>query len=156
MISAIRDMKECRTIRRASWKMIAPCGMNCGVCSAHLRKRNPCPGCRFANTEKPVTRVRCGIKTCRVLSRPGTKFCFQCREFPCEKIVHLDERYRKKYFASVIDNLGLIRLGGLRKFLQSEKAKWTCTGCVGTVSVHTGLCSSCGAVEMVRPRPSPR
>ncbi len=26
--------------------LIAPCGMNCGICLAYLRTKNVCPGCR--------------------------------------------------------------------------------------------------------------
>jgi hypothetical protein len=29
--------------------LIAPCGMNCGVCMAYLREKNKCPGCRLIN-----------------------------------------------------------------------------------------------------------
>ena len=30
---------------RISVVMIAPCGINCGFCMAHLRDKNKCPGC---------------------------------------------------------------------------------------------------------------
>jgi uncharacterized radical SAM superfamily Fe-S cluster-containing enzyme len=31
--------------------LIAPCGMNCSICSAYLREKNKCPGCRLMNIE---------------------------------------------------------------------------------------------------------
>jgi len=37
--------------------MIAPCGVNCLACSAHLDSKNPCPGCQ-APIEK-ITRKSC-------------------------------------------------------------------------------------------------
>ena len=27
-------------------ELIAPCGMNCGICYGYLREKNKCPGCR--------------------------------------------------------------------------------------------------------------
>ena len=46
--------------------LIAPCGMNCGICMAFLRPTNKCPGCRSDDTDKPITRIGCKIKTCGV------------------------------------------------------------------------------------------
>ena len=47
--------------------LIAPCGMNCCVCMAYLREKNKCPGCRGTDVNKPITRVRCKLKTCEIL-----------------------------------------------------------------------------------------
>jgi hypothetical protein len=33
--------------------MIAPCGMNCGICIGHLREKRPCGGCFKKNDENP-------------------------------------------------------------------------------------------------------
>jgi hypothetical protein len=35
---------------RISKELIAPCGMNCAICKAYLRQRNPCNGCRFGDS----------------------------------------------------------------------------------------------------------
>lgn len=124
--------------------LIAPCGINCGVCRAHLRAKNKCPGCRASDTCKPKTRITCSIKTCRVLKDGTAEYCFECENFPCESLKQLDKRYRTKYETSVIENLLSIKTSGIRKFLQREKRKWTCKECGGTICVHTGICSSCG------------
>ena len=42
--------------------LIAPCGMNCGICLAYLRKERKCPGCLGNNSNKPPTRLNCVIK----------------------------------------------------------------------------------------------
>jgi hypothetical protein len=100
--------------------LIAPCGMNCAICKAHLRRRNPCDGCRDAALNQPPTRVHCRIRRCP--DRTGT-FC-DCAKFPCGRLVHLDHRYQTRYGMSEIENLEFIRKYGIRKFLTSECRRW--------------------------------
>jgi hypothetical protein len=102
--------------------LIAPCGMNCNICKAHLREKNKCPGCRFFNAKEPVSIARCKIKNCKKLK--GKKFCFSCKTFPCERLKHLDKRYRTKYSMSEIDNLKFIKEKGVKKFIDHEKKRW--------------------------------
>jgi len=101
-------------------KLIAPCGMNCGICRAHLRPKDPCPGCRFRG-EKPKTRSRCRIKLC---GKRNGRFCCDCRDFPCALLKRLDERYRRRYGMSEIDNLVSIREKGVKRFAEEEGRKW--------------------------------
>ena len=124
--------------------LISPCGMNCGICRAHLRRINPCPGCRSSDAGKPITRVRCKIKTCANFKDEKRKYCFQCDDFPCANLEHLDKRYRLKYRMSMIENLVQIKKSGIRKFLVSEKLRWECLECGGTVCVHNGKCAERG------------
>ncbi len=124
--------------------LIAPCGMNCGLCLAYLRKRNKCLGCRGPDKNKTITRVRCKIKTCEVFKDSDADFCFECEDFPCYKLEHLDTRYRNKYHMSMINNLKSIRDSGLEKFLLDENEKWTCSECGGIICVHKGCCYTCG------------
>jgi hypothetical protein len=127
------------------YSLIAPCGMNCGVCMAYLREKNACTGCRGVNTYKPVTRVRCKIKNCKIFRSGNATFCFECGNFPCDNLKHLDTRYRTKYDMSMIENLGNIRDDGIRKFIKNEDVRWACTNCGGTICVHKGFCIECGA-----------
>jgi hypothetical protein len=126
------------------FSLVAPCGMNCEICRAYLREKNKCPGCRGVDTNKSVTRVRCKIKNCEVLKNENAKFCFECGNFPCENLKHLDYRYRTKYNMSMIENLENINNFGIKKFLKNEDVRWTCSECGGTICVHTGYCYSCG------------
>ncbi len=96
--------------------LIAPCGMNCGICMAYLREKNKCPGCRGTDINKPITRIKCKIKTCEVFQEAKSKFCFQCESFPCDNLKRLDKRYRTKYNMSMIENLENIKNSGIRKF----------------------------------------
>lgn len=101
--------------------LIAPCGMNCGVCRAHLRSRNSCPGCKYIRQDQVKTLVQCRLRLCN--KRKG-KFCFSCEDFPCEKLRQMDTRYRNKYGMSEIDNLIYIRDNGIREFLARERDRW--------------------------------
>ena len=125
------------------YSLVAPCGINCSICMAYLREKNRCPGCRGDDSDKPVTRVICKIKTCINFQKSNPKFCFGCKEFPCKIIEHLDKRYRTGYNMSVIENLNFIKQSGIKKFLANEKTKWTCS-CGGTICVHKGFCICCG------------
>lgn len=105
--------------------------MNCAVCKAHLREINPCHGCRFADENKPKTRVLCKLRVC--IKRKG-EYCFQCDDFPCDRLKHLDERYRKKYGMSEIENLKFIRDRGIEEFLTDENKKYVSEK--GTFCIH--------------------
>lgn len=122
---------------------IAPCGINCSVCMAFLREKNKCPGCRGSDLKKPKTRVDCKIKTCPVFKEKGITFCFECEQFPCAVLKHLDKRYRTKYNMSPIENQQNMKEMGMESFLQNEKERWLCANCGGTICVHTGVCANC-------------
>ncbi|WP_135606565.1 DUF3795 domain-containing protein [Methanococcoides sp. NM1] len=124
--------------------LIAPCGMNCGICIAYLRDKNKCPGCRGSDINKPVTRTKCKIKNCPPFKRDKLQFCFECEKFPCDKLKHLDERYRTKYNMSMVENLENIKELSLKEFVKNEKKRWTCSECGGTICVHRRYCYSCG------------
>jgi hypothetical protein len=124
--------------------LIAACGMNCGICSAYLREKNKCPGCRMIVNDKSVSRSRCKIKNCNFFKAGTAKFCFKCDNFPCANLRHLDKRYRTRYNTSVIQNLENIKKLGIRKFIENEKSRWACPDCGGVINVHKGMCSNCG------------
>jgi hypothetical protein len=126
--------------------LIAPCGMNCGICLAYLRKTNKCPGCRIELTLKPKTRTHCKIKNCQFFKDGNFKFCYGCGQYPCKRLKQLDKRYRTKYRMSMIENLDGIKSLGLDKFLQNEQARWRCPECKGVICVHKGFCLNCKAV----------
>ncbi len=124
--------------------LIAPCGMNCRLCRAYLREKNPCPGCRGEDRDKPKTRVLCYIKNCRKRANSRSGYCFRCDEFPCSRLLFLDKRYRTKYGMSMIGNLKNIRRSGIRSFIKSETKKWTCPSCGELICVHEPACVTCG------------
>jgi hypothetical protein len=128
----------------AETQLIAPCGMNCAVCLAHLRKEHKCPGCRGEDTGKPSTRKNCIIKNCPTVKTNQSGFCYECSQYPCQRLGRLDKRYRAKYSMSMIENLEFIKTSGLTAFLRQENLRWLCPKCGGVVCVHNRLCSQCG------------
>ena len=106
-------------MERLNNKLVAPCGINCGVCRAHLRERNRCTGC---NLNPKVSHCqKCRIRLCK---ERKSAFCFNCDNFPCQDIKRLDKRYREKYDVNVIENLEIIRDKGVGEFVKLEQKKW--------------------------------
>ncbi|KAF0142936.1 MAG: hypothetical protein FD122_202 [Stygiobacter sp.] len=137
---------------------IAQCGMNYGLCYAFQRKKNKCPGCRQLSAGMPVSIERCKIRTCGFFTNANAKFCYQCTEFPCKNLKHLDKRYRTKYGMSMIGNLSNIKAVGIRKFISSEQTKWTCKSCGDLLCVHKPNCLKCGIINAhpaIKQRTSP-
>ncbi len=130
-------------------EMIAPCGLDCSICSRALLKVDPCPGCNGPDINKPeFCSKRCGIILCQKRKEKGYRFCDECPDFPCEDVMEKENRYTTKYplYESVLENLRMIREQGMEAFLEREKQRWTCPDCGGTVSVHSGTCSKCGKI----------
>ena len=105
---------------------LAPCGINCARCAAHLRRRDPCPGCNSKTDQRPKF-ATCRLRNCS--TRKGA-FCFRCPDFPCARLQHLDKRYRLKYRTSEIANLEFIRDHGIKAFLKKETAEGMPGGCI--------------------------
>jgi hypothetical protein len=116
--------------------LIAPCGMDCAICSAFLREKNRCSGC-YASDRKCSN---CTISACEHVRR---RYTHDCGSFPCRRLQQLDKRYRTKYRMSMLDNLAAIKEHGIRAFVKSERERWTCHACGGTIDVHHYRCSSC-------------
>lgn len=124
--------------------LIAPCGMNCGICLGYLREKNKCYGCRMPDFSTKKTRTKCSIKNCERLKATPSNFCYDCPVYPCRRLNQLDLRYRTKYKMSMLENLEYIKANGLESFVIKEKERWKCPTCGGTICVHRGFCLNCG------------
>ncbi len=130
-------------------KLIAPCGMNCGVCINYLTMKNDlqkqgihrkyCEGC--IPRGKNCTYMK---GSCNLLEKGLVRFCFECEQFPCKRLKTLDKRYRDKYHMSMIENLKFIQEHGIESLLEREAEKWRCPDCGDTLSCHTEQCLRCG------------
>jgi len=129
-------------------ELVAPCGMNCGICKAYIaythgvqRQRGRvtyCAGCR------PRTK-NCYIKrNCKKLTRQQVRYCYECDAMPCKNLTHLDNRYREHYGMSMIENLKLLKAEGMEEFLKNQEARYRCPTCGEAVCVHDGKCYGCG------------
>jgi hypothetical protein len=123
--------------------LIAPCGMNCGICLGYLREKNHCSGCRDDNKSYPAYCVSCIIKNCALLRETESGFCYECIKYPCRRLKQLDKRYRTRYGMSMIENLIFIREEGVAAFTEKERVRWTCPRCGATLCVHRKFCLSC-------------
>ena len=124
--------------------LIAPCGMNCGICMGYLRKKNACPGCRELEPTAPISCVRCIIRNCETIKTNQSGFCYECPKYPCKRLKALDKRYRTRYGMSMLGNLEFIHEHGLSAFVEKEADRWRCPQCGGVICVHRGYCFTCG------------
>jgi len=124
-------------------RMIAPCGINCSLCLAFLRDKNKCCGCWGADSNKPYHCSACSIKNCDNLAATGSKFCYECSNYPCTRLKQLDKRYRLKYKVDILDNMATIKESGLSAFMNAETIKWKCPQCGGSICMHRGYCLHC-------------
>ncbi len=128
-------------------ELIAPCGMDCGLCMVYVRDKNGCLGCRAGDEGKAKSCLACTIRNCEVLRSGESAFCSSdCERFPCPRLKRLDARYRTKYRMSMLENLQVIRDVGVDAFAASEQERWACPGCGGLQCVHTPECVYCGHV----------
>jgi hypothetical protein len=119
--------------------LIAPCGMDCAICMAYLREKNHCSGCRAPDRKH---HINCTISACE---KVRNKYCSSgCTEYPCRRLSQLDKRYRNKYVMGMIENLTAIKEHGIRVFVKTERERWTCRVCGGTIDVHHRKCAACG------------
>lgn len=128
--------------------LIAPCGMNCGLCIAYLGGRNEinregfhrtyCEGCLPRGKGCTFMGDRCAR-----LKNGAVRFCSECPDFPCGRLRDLDRRYRTRYHMSMIENLLYIRKNGMEAFLRKEAETWRCPGCGEMICCHNGLCLRC-------------
>lgn len=133
--------------------LIAPCGMNCTLCSSYIAFKNDiknkgvkmpyCSGCRPRNKKCAFLKKRCDL-----ILNNEVRFCYECEKFPCQYLQHIDKRYRLNYRMSLIENLEFIREKGINKFLEKENKKWRCSYCDGYISCHNGLCFNCSLEKL--------
>ena len=129
--------------------LIAPCGMNCAVCSSYLAMKNDvkakgvrmpyCKGCRPRNKQCSFLK-----KCCPKLLNGLVKFCFECTNFPCDNLKAIDNRYKLLYRTSIIDNLVFLKENGEEKFLIQQQKIWKCPQCGKSICCHNGICYNCG------------
>ena len=132
-------------------ELVAPCGMNCGLCSGYLAytkgipkkkgKIGHCIACRPRNKQCAYLKGHC-----KLLRDRKIEFCYECPEFPCDRLKHTDERYRNNFNTSLIENLYEIRSMGLDAFIERQSEKNKCPNCGDVICVHNGKCYNCDVI----------
>jgi uncharacterized protein DUF3795 len=146
-------MQHARTLYNTT-ELIAPCGMNCSVCSRYLARKydvrskgvkmSYCAGCRPRDRKCALLKKRCDL-----LLNHSVRFCYECGTFPCRNLERIDARYQKDYRTSFIENLTFIKRHSLSAFIERENVKWRCPQCDGVLCCHNGVCFNCG-VDILR------
>lgn len=134
-------------------ELIAPCGMNCMICSSYLALQHnlrlkgilmpTCSGCRPRDKKCAFIKKRCDH-----LMKNEVRYCYECETYPCEQLQKIDKRYRTLFRMSMIENLEVIKQYGVEKFLENDYIKWKCPECGGMRSCHNGICFQCGSDKL--------
>lgn len=132
-------------------ELIAPCGMNCGICKAYLAythdvqcqrgKVTHCAGCIPRGKNCYV------LRGCSKLRKHEIQSCSQCDTVPCKYLAHLDKRYRERYDMSMVENIKELKTKGIDAFLKDQQQKYRCPNCGKIICVHDRKCYSCGSVK---------
>jgi hypothetical protein len=119
--------------------LVAPCGMNCNLCSWVLDPAKPgCVGCR------PRGRGCIHKKgLCKKLAKQEIDFCYKCDQFPCADLQLVEKRYVHSHNYSFIENLNFIRQQGMPAFLRRELKRYSCPSCAKLLTVHSDKCPHC-------------
>ena len=133
-------------------ELIAPCGMNCGICSGYLAYKNNihgkgfpnCIGCRPRKKQCAFLKKKC--KDDLKLLKGEIKFCYECSYYPCEILTGLDKKYRGKYGMSMIDNLSEIKNKGINYFIENQETKYKCQKCSNLICIHNKKCFVCDKI----------
>ena len=122
-------------------ELVAPCGMNCNLCSWVQDPAKPgCKGCRPRN--RGCTHLK-GL--CEKLALQEIDFCYKCESYPCERLLHVESRYNRAHNYSFIENLDYIKKRGMAAFLRREAKRYTCEECGKLLTIHNDRCPHCGA-----------
>lgn len=123
--------------------LIAPCGINCSLCSGFQRVKNPCVGCNNSGN-KPTYCISCKIKIC---TENRNEYCNMCEKHPCKRLKDLEKRYRTKYGVNIYENMKNILEYGISVFIKNEKKKWSCLKCGSILSMHKEHCNECKSIN---------
>lgn len=113
--------------------VVGPCGIHCGGCELHrakddqtllealvskgLRRESlPCAGCRPVQGKCPVIGGTCQTYEC--VQQRGFDFCYECPEFPCDKLNPAADRADILPHNLKVFNKGFIQRHGLDEFLK--------------------------------------
>jgi len=121
-------------------RLAAVCGLFCGGCDIYLA----CHGDRelqrriaenvseATGKEVKPEEIKCEgcwgpfevhwSADCKMLNcarERGYRFCFQCEEYPCDKLI----MFKDKHYPYVLDNLNRIRQIGVESWLKEQKEK---------------------------------
>lgn len=129
--------------------LAAPCGIYCGACRQYLLWKKDlleergykmgCKGCRIRNKNCAFIR-----RDCPALKKKELDYCYECEQFPCQKLQKIDSKYQERYSVNLVENLKRNEEIGVEKWLQEQRELYTCPECGGEICVHDAECYDCG------------
>ncbi len=141
----VQRMKNSFPIRE---ELIAPCGMNCAICSKYLAyvnnlNKSQCSGCRPGDKRCTYLFEKCSGINSSLKGNANAEFCFECDLYACKEINRMDKRYGISYKMSVKENLEAIRNNGITDFVKDQYKEYHCPKCNGLISIHNKKCFKC-------------
>ena len=141
-------------------ELVSPCGLYCGVCSIYYAYSNnnqklkekiakvynetpdkiACKGCRSDMVYWYCT--ICQIKTCAL--EKGFEGCYQCQEFPCDKIESFPVPEGKKHILRAVPEW---RKLGTEQWIKEEEKLFSCNKCGDHFFRGARKCPSCGKLQ---------
>ncbi|MHA2391614.1 MAG: DUF3795 domain-containing protein [Promethearchaeota archaeon] len=129
--------------------LAAPCGIYCGACRQYLLWKKDlleergyktgCKGCRIRNKNCAFIR-----RDCHALKKKELDYCYECEQFPCQKLQIIDSQYQERWSVNLVENLKRNDEIGVEKWLQEQKELYTCPECGGEICIHDTECYDCG------------
>lgn len=114
-------------------KLAAPCGIDCGICELYICKDDPqlynlmvekgiskdkipCKGCRPIEGNCPVIGTVCATYLC--IKSKNLEFCYECNDFPCDKLMPCADRANILPHNFKVYNLCKIKNKGIESFIK--------------------------------------
>lgn len=94
-------------------QLLSLCGLNCGLCPMFLG--NYCGGC--GNGNQSCKTARCSLE------HGGIEYCYECKQYPCEKYQKVDEYDSFITHRRQIADLERARRIGIEQYNQEQREK---------------------------------
>jgi uncharacterized protein DUF3795 len=135
-------------------KLVAPCGMYCGICDKYLafshnipKKRGRvchCQGCRTANKNCSFIKKKCPNGNIYKLD-----FCYECGSYPCDILIKASKKYKNRYHYDFVMKLDQIIENGIEWFIIEQEKIFNCVTCGDMICVHNDKCYTCDKDEII-------
>jgi predicted RNA-binding Zn-ribbon protein involved in translation (DUF1610 family) len=132
------------------------CGLYCGACDVLQANKTGtvetlaqawgmepdqlrCHGCK--SQVNAVYCIDCDIKECA--EKRSVAYCFQCDDYPCARLVDF-RNDDHAHHSVVLQNLGHMCRLGLERWLDEQRARWSCPNCGVEFTWYDKACRACG------------
>ena len=103
------------------------CGLFCGTCPDYP---DNCHGCYSDKVRSNCVECRPGFRTCS--AEHGVRYCFECVEFPCRRLVEFSKVHIVNgicHHENIIRDLNEMKAVGVANWVAEQTAAHTCPQC---------------------------